>query len=105
MKPESCLGLYTVECQCQVAMSQHGSLVMLSSKVFLALLTESNMSESLPNSPTCCRNTEVLQEQLHAAQLCAEAADKQVTQAEQLSLQLAELQSRQEVWDKVLQVA
>ncbi|KAA6425687.1 MAG: hypothetical protein FRX49_04584 [Trebouxia sp. A1-2] len=49
------------------------------------------------------RNTEVLQEQLHAAQLRAEAAEKQVTQAEQLSLQLAELQSRQEVWDKVLQ--
>lgn len=63
------------------------------------------MSESLIDSPICCRNTEVLQEQLHAAQLRAEAAEKQVTQAEQLSLQLAELQSRQEVWDKVLQVA
>ncbi|DBA74329.1 TPA: hypothetical protein ACH3X1_011104 [Trebouxia sp. C0004] len=49
------------------------------------------------------RNTEVLQEQLHAAHLRAEAAEKQVTQAEQLSLQLAEVQSRQEVWDKVLQ--
>lgn len=63
------------------------------------------MSESLPKCPMCYRNTEVLQEQLHAAHLRAEAAEKQATQAEQLSLQLAELQSRQEVWDKVLQVA
>lgn len=104
MKPESCSGLYTICCQCQVAMSQHGSLVLLS-LFFLALLTECKMSESPYYRRICCRNTEVLQEQLHAAQLRAEAAEKQVTQAEQLSLQLAELQSRQEVWDKVLQVA
>ena len=63
------------------------------------------MSKNIPTSPMCHRNTEVLQEQLHAAHLRAEAAEKQVTQAEQLSLQVAELQSRQEVWDKVLQVA
>ncbi len=56
------------------------------------------------DSISFCRNTEVLQEQLHAAHIRAEAAEQSAAQAEQLSVQLAELQSRQSTWDKVLQV-
>ena len=52
----------------------------------------------------CCRNTEVLQEQLHAAHTRAEMAEQRAAEADGLSLQLNQLQSHQQTWDKVLQV-
>ena len=45
----------------------------------------------------------MLQEQLHTAHMRAEAAEQGVARAEQLQLQLADLQVRQKMWDQVLQ--
>lgn len=50
------------------------------------------------------RNTEVLQEQLHAAETRADVAEQRAAEADGLSLQLAQLQSHQQTWDRVLQV-
>ena len=52
----------------------------------------------------CCRNTEVLQEQLHAANTRADVAEQRAAETDGLSVQLAQLQSHQQTWDKVLQV-
>ncbi|KAL3148911.1 hypothetical protein ABBQ32_001779 [Trebouxia sp. C0010 RCD-2024] len=49
------------------------------------------------------RNTEVLQEQLHAASTRAEMAEQRAAEADGLILQLTQLQSHQQMWDKMLQ--
>lgn len=56
------------------------------------------------NSVCCYRNTEVLQEQLHAASTRAEMAEQRAAEADGLILQLTQLQSHQQMWDKMLQV-
>lgn len=55
-------------------------------------------------SLTCCRNTEVLQEQLYSANTRADMAEQRAAEADGLSVQLAQLQSHQQIWHKVLQV-
>lgn len=69
------------------------------------MLTCAASQRLLVNMSLCHRNTEVLQEQLHAAHTRAEKAEQSAAQADQLSLQLAELQSRQKMWEQVLQVS
>ena len=51
-----------------------------------------------------CRNTEVLQEQLHAAHSRADIAEQRAAESDGLAVQLAQLQSHQQTWGKVLQV-
>ena len=52
----------------------------------------------------CCRNTEVLQEQLHAANSRADIAEQRAAESDGLAVQVAELLSHRQTWDKVLQV-
>lgn len=51
------------------------------------------------------RNTEILQEQLHAAHAAKAAAEQQAAEADHLRVQLQSLQSQQQTWDAVLQVS
>lgn len=46
----------------------------------------------------------MLQEQLHSANARADIAEQRAAEADGLSVQLAQLQSHQQTWDKVLQV-
>ena len=45
-----------------------------------------------------------MQEQLHAAHTRAEAAEQRAAAADALSVELAQLQAQQTVWEEVLQV-
>lgn len=47
----------------------------------------------------------MLQEQLHSANTRADMAEQRAAEADGLSVQLAQLQSHQQTWDKVLQVS
>lgn len=46
----------------------------------------------------------MLQEQLHAANSRADIAEERAAESDGLAVQLAQLQSHQQTWDKVLQV-